>query len=98
MADLDGLATAFEKAGIGAVVELVVARDGDVRTVGVELVALGERQDDGTIVVREGLDGTERYVVRGLQKARPGSTVSPSDFVPARVDAEADVDDAGSTP
>jgi len=38
--DFDELATAFERAGIGAVVELVVLRDGEARTVGVEVVAL----------------------------------------------------------
>ena len=38
--NLDGLATEFERAGVGAVVELAVMREGEVRTVGVELVAL----------------------------------------------------------
>jgi S1-C subfamily serine protease len=40
--DLDELATAFEKAGVGARVELTVMRGGEVRTVDVELVALGD--------------------------------------------------------
>ncbi len=43
-------------------------------------VTLGERQDDGTIVVLEGLEPDERYIVRGVQKARPGATVDPKPF------------------
>lgn len=39
--DLDELATAFEKAGVGAVVELSVMREGEPRRVSIELVALG---------------------------------------------------------
>ncbi len=38
--NLDELATEFEKAGVGAVVELSVMREGEIRAVGVELVAL----------------------------------------------------------
>ncbi len=40
--DFDELASAFEQAGVGSIVELTVVRDGEVRTVGVELMALGE--------------------------------------------------------
>ncbi len=40
--DFDELATAFEKAGIGAAVELVVLRDGETRVVSVDLAALGD--------------------------------------------------------
>ena len=47
-------------------------------------VTLGERQDDGTIVVLEGLEPGETYIVRGLQKARPGAPVSPKPFGTAR--------------
>lgn len=43
-------------------------------------VVLGERQDDGTIVVLEGLAAGETYIVRGLQKARPGAPVTPTLF------------------
>ena len=43
-------------------------------------VTLGERQDDGTIVVLEGLAAGETYIVRGLQKARPGAPVTPTPF------------------
>lgn len=48
-------------------------------------VTLGERQDDGTIVVLEGLAAGETYIVRGLQKARPGAPVTPTPFGQARV-------------
>ncbi len=43
-------------------------------------VELGERQDDGTIVVLTGLEPGETYIVRGLQKARPGAPVTPTPF------------------
>lgn len=43
-------------------------------------VSLGERQADGTIVVLEGLQPGETYIVRGLQKARPGAPVTPKPF------------------
>lgn len=39
-------------------------------------VAIGERREDNLLHVRSGLDGDERYVVSGMQKARPGTTVS----------------------
>ncbi|MEL7087314.1 MAG: efflux RND transporter periplasmic adaptor subunit, partial [Planctomycetota bacterium] len=53
---------------------LTVDDDNTVHRVPVEL---GERQSDGLIVVNAGLEGHERIVVRGLQKARPGETVDP---------------------
>lgn len=40
-------------------------------------VRLGPVQDDGRVVVEEGLDGSERYIVQGLLRARPGFPVSP---------------------
>jgi RND family efflux transporter MFP subunit len=40
-------------------------------------VVLGQPQDDGTVVVESGLDGTERYVVNGMLRARPGLPVQP---------------------
>ncbi|MEM1165874.1 MAG: efflux RND transporter periplasmic adaptor subunit [Planctomycetota bacterium] len=43
-------------------------------------IELGERQDDGMIVALSGLEGSERYIVRGLQRARPGAPVSPRAF------------------
>ena len=45
-------------------------------------VTLGERQDDGTIRVLEGLDAGETYIVQGGQRARPGMPVTPSDYEP----------------
>jgi RND family efflux transporter MFP subunit len=41
-------------------------------------VTLGPVQPDGTVVVEEGLDGTERYIVDGLLRARPGFPVTPA--------------------
>jgi RND family efflux transporter MFP subunit len=40
-------------------------------------VTLGPIQDDGTVVVEEGLDGSETYVVNGMLRARPGFPVTP---------------------
>jgi len=40
-------------------------------------VTLGPRQEDGTIEVTGGLDGTERYIVNGMLRARPGFPVTP---------------------
>jgi RND family efflux transporter MFP subunit len=46
-------------------------------------VTLGPIQDDGTVVVEEGLDGTEDYVVNGMLRARPGFPVTPETVVQA---------------
>ena len=43
-------------------------------------ITLGERQSDGTIVVLEGLSPSDRYIVRGIQKVRPGARVAPKPF------------------
>ncbi|MEE8193633.1 MAG: efflux RND transporter periplasmic adaptor subunit [Gemmatimonadales bacterium] len=40
-------------------------------------VTLGPLQDDGMIVVEDGLDGSESYIVNGLLRARPGFPVTP---------------------
>jgi RND family efflux transporter MFP subunit len=40
-------------------------------------VQLGPVQTDGTIVVEEGLEANERYVIEGLLRARPGMPVTP---------------------
>ena len=40
-------------------------------------VRLGPVQDDGRVVVEEGLDGSEQYIVQGLLRARPGFPVNP---------------------
>ena len=39
---------------------------------------IGALQDDGMRVVREGLAANERYIVNGLQRARPGLPVTPT--------------------
>jgi len=40
-------------------------------------VELGPAQDDGTVVVLEGLERDERFVLEGLLRARPGLPVTP---------------------
>jgi RND family efflux transporter MFP subunit len=40
-------------------------------------VKLGPQQDDGTVVVLEGLDAGDLYIVEGLLRARPGAPVQP---------------------
>lgn len=39
-------------------------------------VTLGDKTDDGFIVVTQGLTGNETYVTQGIQKARPGEPVT----------------------
>lgn len=55
---------------------LLIVGEGDV----VELrhVELGQLEDDGMRVILEGLAPGERYIVNGLQRARPGLPVTPS--------------------
>jgi RND family efflux transporter MFP subunit len=50
---------------------------GEENVVDQRYVMLGARQDDGTIEVINGLDGTERYIVNGMLRARPGFPVTP---------------------
>ena len=56
-----------------------------VLTVGAEnvvdrrYVQLGPVQDDGKVVVEEGLEGDERYILGGLLRARPGFPVNPTE-------------------
>jgi len=45
-----------------------------------QAVELGERQDDGMIAILDGLTGDETYIVRGVQKARPGAPVNPKPY------------------
>jgi RND family efflux transporter MFP subunit len=52
-----------------------VAADG---TVGTKLVELGPIED-GLRVIRSGLAATDRIVIEGLQRARPGQKVTPED-------------------
>jgi multidrug efflux pump subunit AcrA (membrane-fusion protein) len=67
---------------------VLVVGEGDV--VDQRYVTLGPRQDDGTIEVTDGLDGTERYIVNGMLRARPGFPVTPqseADVAAAQLDA-----------
>ncbi|MEM1331334.1 MAG: efflux RND transporter periplasmic adaptor subunit [Planctomycetota bacterium] len=52
----------------------------DANRVSRRLVELGTRQDDGTIVVNDGLSAADRYIVTGVQKARPGAAVDPRPY------------------
>ena len=70
----------FEEAvGTGLEGKFLLVLD-DTNTVSRRSITLGERQGDGTIVVLEGLEAGETYIVRGLQKARPGAPVDPKPF------------------
>jgi len=53
---------------------LVVGNDDVVEQ---RFVILGPVQDDGTVVIEEGLDGSEDYIVNGMLRARPGFPVTP---------------------
>ena len=55
---------------------VLVVGEGDI----VELrhVELGALEDDGMRVVRAGLAPNERYIINGLQRARPGLPVTPT--------------------
>ena len=37
----------------------------------------GPKQEDGMVLVEEGLDGSEKYIVNGMLRARPGFPVNP---------------------
>jgi RND family efflux transporter MFP subunit len=60
---------------LGGKFVMVVEEADDV--VNQKYVKLGPLQDDGTVVVAEGLDGTEQYIVNGMLRARPGFPVTP---------------------
>jgi multidrug efflux system membrane fusion protein len=49
----------------------------DENIVQYQAVELGPRAGDGLRVVRTGLEGDERVVINGLQRAFPGTTVTP---------------------
>ncbi len=71
---------------LGGKYVLVVAEDNVVEQ---RFVTLGPIQDDGTVVIEEGLDGSESYVVNGMLRARPGFPVTP------QTEAEIDAAPAG---
>lgn len=60
---------------LGGKFVMVVEEADDI--VNQKYIKLGPRQDDGTVVVAEGLDGTEQYIVNGMLRARPGFPVTP---------------------
>ena len=51
---------------------------GDDNVVELRHIELGPLQEDGTRVVLSGLEAAERYIVNGLQRARPGLPVTPT--------------------
>ena len=55
---------------------VLVVGDGDI----VELrhIEVGALEEDGMRVVRSGLEPNERYIINGLQRARPGLPVTPT--------------------
>ena len=53
---------------------LVVGEDNFVEQ---RYVTLGPIQDDGTVVIEDGLDGSESYIVNGMLRARPGFPITP---------------------
>lgn len=57
-------------------------------------VVRGPVQDDGTVVIEEGLDGSESYIVNGMLRARPGFPVTPQ--TEAEVAAMAQTDAEGN--
>ncbi|MEM7576282.1 MAG: efflux RND transporter periplasmic adaptor subunit [Planctomycetota bacterium] len=59
---------------------LVVGEDDIVER---RTIKLGEPNDDGTVTVLDGLEGSERIIVEGIQKARPGRPVTVKATSPA---------------
>jgi RND family efflux transporter MFP subunit len=59
---------------LGGKYVLVVGEDDIVEQ---RYVTLGPIQDDGTVVIESGLDGTEDYIVNGMLRARAGFPVTP---------------------
>jgi multidrug efflux pump subunit AcrA (membrane-fusion protein) len=53
----------------------MVVGDGDI--VERRYVEPGQLQDDNTRLILSGLEAGERYIVNGLQRARPGMPVAP---------------------
>lgn len=50
---------------------------GDDNMVEQRYIQLGPREDDGFVVVTNGLEGDESYIINGLLRARPGFPVTP---------------------
>jgi len=62
---------------------------GDENLVELRHLTLGAVQDDGTVVVQEGLEGDETYIVNGLLRARPGFPVTPQTEAEAKGEVRA---------
>ena len=52
---------------------------GDENVVEQRYIELGPREDDGYVVVTNGLEGDESYIINGLLRARPGFPVTPEE-------------------
>jgi hypothetical protein len=66
---------------------------GEGKVVELRHVTLGPVQDDGTVVVEDGLAGDETYIVNGLLRARPGFPVTPQTEAEASGDAVPESED-----
>lgn len=66
--------SAIQKDMVGAFVLLIDSQN----LVEARYIKEGVRLEDGKRIVSEGLAPTDRMVVRGIQRARPGSPVSPT--------------------
>jgi RND family efflux transporter MFP subunit len=66
---------------------------GEGNVVELRHVTLGPVQDDGTVVVENGLGGDETYIVNGLLRARPGFPVTPQTEAEASGDAVRESED-----
>jgi RND family efflux transporter MFP subunit len=62
---------------------------GDENLVELRHLTLGPVQDDGTVVVVDGLEGNETYIVNGLLRARPGFPVTPQTEAEAKGEVRA---------
>jgi RND family efflux transporter MFP subunit len=60
-------------------------------------ITLGEKYGE-MVVITDGLDGTETVVIDGIQRARPGATVTPKETKLDPPDTGRDADDTGLLP
>ena len=59
------------------------------------IVTVGAKYDD-KVVVADGLSGSERVVVNGMQRARPGAEVAPEETQLAAIEGELSSVEEGS--
>lgn len=71
-----------EAVGTGLEGKFVLVVD-ETNTVSRTTITLGERLGDGFVAVLDGLAPNDTYIVRGIQKARPGATVQTKPFAQA---------------